>query len=189
MWGVIVEGTQTYPGVVEHINYITKHNKQVFFVYNAPVRRSALLFMLQSWHLAVNEEQIITAGSVAAHMIVNSANLWGVRYPFIYHLLEDINYLMDAEQIMLTTNIHKADLLLLTLYCDQTADLDLNQWDPVLETASIRKIPILGACPDIGIMQQGVYRYCAGYFAEKVKQWGERLSMQENLILLYTNVS
>ncbi|WCR57490.1 MAG: hypothetical protein PG979_001547 [Rickettsia asembonensis] len=35
LWGVIIEGGHTYPGVVENINKIIKR-KKVYFVSNAP---------------------------------------------------------------------------------------------------------------------------------------------------------
>ncbi|MDR0774229.1 MAG: TIGR01459 family HAD-type hydrolase, partial [Rickettsia sp.] len=36
LWGVVVEGNQIYPGVVDNINKILKQQKKVFFVTNAP---------------------------------------------------------------------------------------------------------------------------------------------------------
>ncbi len=172
VWGVIVEGDYNYPGVIDNINYLINNNKKVFFITNAPRSIAYLVTLLTSWGINVTSEMIISSGELAVNMIVNSKEIFGIQNPLIYHLKQENNDLIDAIKIPTTTDINEADILLLTLHYDEKENLNLDEFDNLLQTAIQRKIITICANPDLGIMQQGVYRYCAGYFAAKIKQFG-----------------
>lgn len=172
VWGVIVEGNYNYPGVVNNINHIIEKNKNIFFVTNAPRRTDYLLNKMKEWGVNATEEMIISSGELTIDMIVNSQKYLGIANPLVYHLKTDESDLMNKAKVPLTDDINKANILLLSLYCDEGESLDLDQYDEILRNAAERKITTICANPDLGLMQQGVYRYCAGYFADKVKIFG-----------------
>ncbi|XVN43423.1 MAG: TIGR01459 family HAD-type hydrolase [Candidatus Rickettsia vulgarisii] len=175
LWGVIVEGNHNYPGVVDNVNRIIEKNKNIFFVTNAPRSAEHLLGKMTEWGVKATKEMIVSSGELTVEMIVNIVNnekALGVQNPLVYHLKTDENDLIAKAELSITNDIDKANVLLLSLYCDEGKDLDLDKYDEILKKAAEKKILTLCANPDFGIMQQGVYRYCAGYFAAKVKQFG-----------------
>ena len=171
LWGVIIEGNATYPGVTDSINQLIQKNKKVFFVTNAPRNTNYLLGVITSWGINATPEMIISSGEVAIEMILNSEEKFGIQTPLIYHLGVKNNNLLELPSIQTTTNIHDANLVVLTLSWNE-GEINLDSFDDVIQNIIKRKILTICANPDMGIMQQNVYRYCAGYVAEKIKQLG-----------------
>jgi HAD superfamily hydrolase (TIGR01459 family) len=173
LWGVIIEGDQLYPGVVDVVNAVSA-NKQVFFVSNAPRSKLWSHKIITSWGIKTTPEMVITSGEVARQLLKNSTTTLGIELPVIYHLGADRNDDITQElNCQLTTEINDANILLLTIYRDEGEDT--NQFDRVLESAVSRKIISICANPDIIIPRQESYRYCAGYFAQKLEQLGGKV--------------
>ncbi|WP_342278803.1 TIGR01459 family HAD-type hydrolase [Candidatus Tisiphia endosymbiont of Myopa tessellatipennis] len=175
LWGVVVEGNQIYPGVVDNINKILKQQKKVFFVTNVPRNTFSLFTKINSWGINATKEMIISSGEVAIDMILESDKRFGIKNPIVYHLGQESNDLMEGLQTPTTTNINEANILLLTLYRDEEKNLNLDEFDDLLKTAVKRNMISICANPDLGIRQQGIQRYCAGYFAAKIKQFGSEV--------------
>ncbi len=172
LWGVVIEGNQIYPGVVDNINKILKYQKKVFFVTNAPRNTFFLFNKINSWGINATQEMIIGSGEVAIDMILESDKRFNIKNPTVYHLGQESNDLMAGLQTDITTNINEANIFLLTLYRDEGNNLDLNEFDDLLKTVVKKNIISICANPDLGLVQQGVHRYCAGYFAAKIQQFG-----------------
>lgn len=172
LWGVVVEGMVTYPGVVEQINDLIKHRK-VFFVSNAPRPNYKVLNTLRSFGLeSINQDMIITSGDVARSVVVESkVTLDKGDDIAVYHLGYDRN-----EEILHniphrdTSSLDEADILLLTLYRDDHENI--NEFDEILKEAARRNIIAICANPDTTIPKQNTLRYCSGYFAEKIENHG-----------------
>ncbi|WP_375326708.1 TIGR01459 family HAD-type hydrolase [Candidatus Tisiphia endosymbiont of Nemotelus uliginosus] len=175
LWGVVVEGSYNYPGVVDNVNHVINSGKKVIFVTNAPRNITHLLTKLTDWGINASKEMIISSGELAVNMILNSEEIFDINRPLVYHLGSHQSDLIDNLPISTTTSIHNADILLLTLHYDESTNFNLDEFDSLLQKAVNRKIVTICANPDLGIMQQGVYRYCAGYFAAKIKQFGGRV--------------
>ncbi|MBY0534147.1 MAG: TIGR01459 family HAD-type hydrolase, partial [Rickettsiaceae bacterium] len=70
LWGVIIEGGDTYPGIVEALNKIIK-KKDVIFLSNAPRPDFIVARNLRNWGiLDVTPEMVITSGDLARQLIV-----------------------------------------------------------------------------------------------------------------------
>ncbi|MCC8369321.1 MAG: TIGR01459 family HAD-type hydrolase [Rickettsia endosymbiont of Oxypoda opaca] len=171
LWGVVIEGQYTYPNVVDNINKIIASRK-VFFVSNAPRNTFFLLQMVKSWGLNATSEMIISSGEVAVDMILRSKEQFDIEKPVIYHLGYGENDIINGIQCPITNNIEEANILLLTLHRDEGENLDLDEFDDILKMSVKRGMINICANPDIGINQRGIYRYCAGYYAQKLKQFG-----------------
>jgi HAD superfamily hydrolase (TIGR01459 family) len=171
LWGVVIEGQYTYPHVVENINEIIAQ-KKVYFVTNAPRNIFSLLQMLRSWGVNATSEMIISSGELAVEMILESKERFGIEVPVVYHFGHEENDIISGIQCPITNNIEEANIMLMTVYRDESADLDLNEFDELLKTSI--KCDTINICanPDIGIRQQGIYRYCAGYYAQKLIEFG-----------------
>lgn len=175
LWGVIVEGGKTYPGVVDAINQmITKTD--IMFLTNAPRPAFKVAENLQNFGMSqVVEEMIVTSGDIARQMIQEHRVSLGGKVPTIYHLgadrNEDILIEFDNE---LTNDLGAADILLLSLYRDEHEDI--HEFDHLLEQAAQNR-DLLTICsnPDTTIPKHGTLRYCAGYFASIIEKFGGKV--------------
>ncbi|ABE05077.1 HAD family hydrolase [Rickettsia bellii] len=174
LWGVVVEGGHTYPNVVQNINKIIEQ-KKVYFVTNAPRNIFSLHQTLKSWGLNAKPEMIINSGEVAVQMILESKERFGIEKPIIYHLGHLENDIINGIQCPITDDIQKANILLMTIYRDESKNLDLNEFDELFKIVVERKIVNICANPDLGINQHGIYRYCSGYYAQKIIQLGGKV--------------
>ncbi|ABV75173.1 HAD-superfamily subfamily IIA hydrolase [Rickettsia akari str. Hartford] len=174
LWGVIIEGGHTYQGVVENINKIIKQ-KKVYFVTNAPRNIFSLHQTIKSWGVNVLPEMIISSGEIAVQMILESKERFGITKPVIYHLGHLENDIINGIQCPITDDINEANIFLMTIYRDENKNLDLNEFDELFKIVVQRKMVNICANPDLGINQHGVYRYCSGYYAEKIKHLGGKV--------------
>ena len=170
IWGVICQGADCYPGVVDSLNWIAKQ-KPLCFVSNAPRLKTGLKARLEGFGIAVNEDMIYSSGEAAAIMISNSAQYLDIAVPKIYHLTND-----TFKDIYQSTNWHfvdrisEANILLVTAQMQEGEDL--TQHDALLEEAS--KLGLLCICPNPDtIIPSGDSRtYCPGFI---VKNYNGRL--------------
>ena len=175
LWGVIVEGDKTYPGIIDTINrMITKTD--IMFLTNTPRPAFKVVENLQNFGMSqVVEEMIVTSGDIARQMIQAHRLSLDGKVPTIYHLgadrNEDILIEFDNE---LTNDLGVADILLLSLYRDEHEDI--HEFDHLLEQAAQNR-DLLTICsnPDITIPKHGTLRYCAGYFASIIEKFGGKV--------------
>ncbi|ROT47603.1 TIGR01459 family HAD-type hydrolase [Candidatus Cardinium hertigii] len=172
IWGVIIEAGQFRASVAHNITAMIECGDKVFFVTNAPRTAAFLQVTLQACGIPATKEMIVSSGEVALHMLQQSAELLGIPTPLIYHLGRANNNLIDNCSVATTRNIYEANLVLLTLFCEENEEEILAETEDILAIIAQRKILTLCANPDHGLMQADTYRYCAGYFAEKIKQQG-----------------
>jgi HAD superfamily hydrolase (TIGR01459 family) len=173
LWGVIVEGTEVYPGVVDVINQISKQRK-VFFVSNAPRPKLASFERLKSWGLELTQDAVFTSGELAREMMLASEKRLNISSPVVYHLGADRNSeILEGLDLSVTEYIARANILLLTLYRDEGNDL--TEFDDLLRDAAKKHVVCICANPDTIIPNLGKNRYCSGYFAQKFEDFGGRV--------------
>jgi HAD superfamily hydrolase (TIGR01459 family) len=172
LWGVIIEGDNTYPGVVEAINSMISRTN-IMFLTNAPRPNFKVAENLRKWGITnAMEEMVVTSGDIARQMIqAHHSNLEG-KIPKIYHLGEDRNedILLNFKH-ELTQELSSADILLLSLYRDDHEDIE--EFNKILKQAALKKdLLTLSSNPDTTIPKHGTTPYCAGYFAEIIEKFG-----------------
>jgi len=170
IWGVITDGEMPYEGVTDIINKIMEE-KKVFFVSNAPRTSLSIYEKIKKWKINVSPEMIITSGEIARRMINESEGNFNIIDPVIYHLGHDRNNnIMSGMTHNVTTNIHEANIMLMTYYRDEGENLE--ELNDLLKNAA--KLNIINICanPDIIAPNLGKSRYCSGYFAAKLEEYG-----------------
>ncbi len=172
LWGVIIEGGDTYHGVVDAVNEIMI-KKEVVFLSNAPRPDFIVARNLGNWGLCnVTPEHVLTSGDIARRLVKEHRLKLSGKVPVVYHLGADRNddILIDIEH-EITEDIDQADILLLSLYRDDHEDI--TEFDDLLKRAA-KKTGLLTLCsnPDTTIPKHGIVRYCAGYFAEIIEKFG-----------------
>ncbi len=170
LWGVVNEGDSPYLKVIDTINKILE-TKQILFVTNAPRPNSVIYRRLKNWGVNLSPEMIITSGEIAGQLIKGSQTNFNISDPIIYHLGSDRN--QDIETILnhkITTNIHEANIMLMT--CSRNGSEDLEEFDHLLKLATELDIINICANPDIMSPNLGVTTYCSGYFASRLENFG-----------------
>ena len=172
LWGVIIEGEETYLGVVDAVNEIME-KKRVVFLSNAPRPNFIVARNLNNRGLRnVGPDNVLTSGDIARRMVEERKLSIGKKSPLVYHLGADRNdeILIEIEH-ELTEDIDKADILLMSLYRDDHENI--NEFDDLLKKAA-KSTEMLTLCsnPDTTIPKHGVLRYCAGHFAGIIEKFG-----------------
>lgn len=172
LWGVIVEGEYTYPGVVDVINSILP-NKQVYFVSNAPRPAVKSFEIIRSWGVNASLQNVMTSGEVARRLIIDKLLCQSSKLS-VFHLGADRNTdILSGINLDTTDNILKANILLLTLYRDYWEDL--NAFDDLFKQVSGLDILTICVNPDTIIKYRDNFRYNAGYFANKLENFGHKV--------------
>ena len=171
LWGVIIEGDITYPGVVEQINKIIEQ-KKVYFVSNAPRPGYIVLKNLINYGFKnISEEMIITSGDVSRSIIETLKVERASDTINIFHLGADRNEdILHNIKHKLVDTLNETDILLLSLYLDEHENI--NQFDQLLQDAASKNILTICANPDTTIPKHGITRYCAGHFASIIENYG-----------------
>lgn len=170
LWGVVIEGVETYPGVVDTINNIMKQ-KDVAFITNSPRLVANITNHMNNFGLNCSEDQMFTSGQFAKHLLETNKII--DETPSLYHVNTG-NYPSAIEYGMnLTQNLEEANILLLTCQLDEGEDLTM--FNSILEKAV--KLNLICVCsnPDTIIPNRGKLRYCPGYFAEIYSNMGGRV--------------
>jgi HAD superfamily hydrolase (TIGR01459 family) len=170
IWGVIGEET-CYPDVIRLLNEFVERGKKFYFVSNAPRLRQTVEKKLLKWSIPVVLEQVVTSGEIFRDMIRNSGKHFGISDPLLYHLGADRNNEIASDlPCRITDKLTDANLLLLSLYRDEGEDLQ--QFDELLNSSVRMGVKCICTNPDIVVPNEGILRYCAGFFADKIKSLG-----------------
>jgi HAD superfamily hydrolase (TIGR01459 family) len=195
MWGVMIEGGETYEGVVEAINALAE-NKKVLFLTNAPRPNNIIADNLVRWGMKnITHERVFTSGDIA-RSIIKEKFLDENIIPKIMHLGQDRNdQILHNINYIPVDNANNADILLLSLYKDEHENI--HEYDKLLQEATQNKnLLTICANPDTIVPNKGVQRYCAGYFAEIVEKAGGEVTytgkpkreIYDKILALYPDV-
>lgn len=178
IWGVIIEAGVAYPNVVDFLNKFSKNNK-VLYLTNSPRPEPQVQETLSALGVKnLQTESIFTSGAFAAEMLSNAKENFGIDDPIIFHLGNEQNPMLTSHirgKFQITETPDKANIILLSLYRDEGENL--TEFDEFLKNIAVRK-HIVNVCmnPDTVVPAgQGHIRYCSGYFAEKIENFGGKV--------------
>ncbi len=111
LWGVVHDGTQLYPGVLNTLKHINKSGKRVIFLSNAPRRADAVASVLNQ--LGIGRElyaHIVSSGEVGYNWLREGNAPWGRRF-YMIAAQKDMDLLkgLDFEEVH---KIEDADFIL-----------------------------------------------------------------------------
>ncbi|MES2214980.1 MAG: TIGR01459 family HAD-type hydrolase [Pseudomonadota bacterium] len=165
LWGVLVEGTDLYPGVSDAINKLMQ-TKTVLFVSNSPRLKVDIAKRMQDYGINATPEQFFTSGQMAYDLLHNKQD--------IYYLANGNDYSLLPAGSTTTSDISKASVILLAAQLD--AEEDLEMFTPLFKEAVDLNIPCICANPDKIIPNKGKLRYCPGFFAEGYEEMGGKVT-------------
>lgn len=172
LWGVVHNGYEPYPGVLAFLETLTRLNKAIIFVSNAPRPAPILIQKLTSFGINVTPDMMLTSGDLVREQLQTFSDpVFKKLGRKFYHLGANRNQdILAGLSVKVVNDLNNADFVLLTAFMD--IGEDLNQYDDFLKSIVSLKLPVICANPDKEIMNGDKVRYCAGVLAEKIENLG-----------------
>lgn len=177
IWGVIHDGSELYPGVVEAISHLRQKNKKICFLSNAPRRASKVAEVLKKLGIAENLYDFIITSGEANYLDLkknqeNGFKNFGKNYLYIgpnkdLGLLDGLNYNMVSEA-------KNADFVLATGFDNDNSTI--NEKLPQIIDAKNFNLPLICVNPDLIVVRQSGHEVlCAGVIAKEYEKMGGKV--------------
>ncbi|MGN0904135.1 MAG: TIGR01459 family HAD-type hydrolase [Alphaproteobacteria bacterium] len=173
LWGVIHEERHLCFGVFNALSQLNDLGKQVIFLSNSPYRISDVVRNLEKMGVKRHMYRgVLTAGEVIYHELRTRSD------PFFsnlgrkcFHLGPDCFWKPYAELGYIPVpNIDEADFIFATGTFG-TGD-SLEKYEPFFKVCLSRRLPMICACPDPYVLQDGVPHLAAGALAAQYQNVG-----------------
>jgi HAD superfamily hydrolase (TIGR01459 family) len=185
IWGVIHDGSQAYPGVLEQMKYLRSLNKKVCFLSNAPRRAKKAAEMLKKFGIDESFYDFIMTSGEATFLFLqeykhNSAKLeqviGNVTNSFHYYYIgpdKDAD-LLNGLGYSATDDAAKADFVVATGF---NHDLSVPEEKlPQLKEAIKNNLTMICVNPDLIVVKQnGNELICAGILALEYQKMGGKV--------------
>lgn len=172
LWGVIHDGNDLYPGVVEKISQLRQKNKKICFLSNAPRRASKAAEVLTRLGITKDLYDFIVTSGEAAYFDLkknqeNGFKDFGKNYLYIGPK-KDLN-LLDGLDYKMVQQAKDADFAITTGFDDDNSTIDEKL--PQLIDAKNYNLPLICANPDfIVVRQNGKEALCAGILGKEYEK-------------------
>jgi HAD superfamily hydrolase (TIGR01459 family) len=172
LWGVIHDGNDLYPGVVEKISQLRQKNKKICFLSNAPRRAYKAAEVLTRLGITKDLYDFIVTSGEAAYFDLkknqeNGFKTFGKNYLYIGPK-KDLN-LLDGLDYKMVQQAKDADFAITTGFDDDNSTIDEKL--PQLIDAKNYNLPLICANPDfIVVRQNGKEVLCAGILGKEYEK-------------------
>ena len=174
VWGVIHDGSNTYPQAVETFEYLNKIGKKVCLLSNAPRRASKVAELLSHFGVTPNLYDFILTSGEATYLDLhqnqqNNFTNFGKNY-FYIGPQKDIDLLngLDYQRV---EDPSKAHFALTTGFENENSKI--SEKLPLAIQANKFKLPMLCVNPDLIVVKQnGIEMICAGALALEYQKIG-----------------
>lgn len=173
LWGVLHDGVAAYPGAIDCMRRLRERGKRIAILSNAPrrtadvARRSAELGILPELYDIIHS----SGEETWLHLAERPDDFHRGLGRAAYHLgPERDRGLLEGLDLAETTQIGKATFLLNT--GAHLAQSEVADYEPVLEPAARRGLPMVCANPDLEVIRGGVREICAGMLALRYEELG-----------------
>ena len=176
LWGVLHDGTAPFPGVVDALTRLKRAGKRLAVLSNAP-RRAALV------EARMNEigiarglyDHVHSSGEEAwQHLKRRDDPFYAALGTRCYHIgpARDDN-MLEGAALERVAEIADAEFILNTGPSDW--DETVEQYEPLLQAARARDLPMICANPDLVVIHQGRRSICAGAVAQRYETLGGKV--------------
>ncbi|WP_424811470.1 TIGR01459 family HAD-type hydrolase [Roseococcus sp. YIM B11640] len=175
LWGVIHDGKEPYPGVVDALGELKARGKRIVFLTNAPRRSWFIQGMLDRMEIPRSHyDGIMSSGEVTWRWLKDRELPWFAKLGRkAFHLgpERDLSVVEDGAAELVATP-QEADFLLNTGPDPERGPKSVEPYRPVLEECFQAGLPMVCVNPDRAVMVGGDRLLCAGAFADIYSEWG-----------------
>ena len=174
LWGVIHDGRQVYPGVLDCLERLRRDGRRVVLLSNAP--RSAERVMSALGGMGIGNEHVdglVTSGDVTLEALRDRGDAWHAALGhFFLHLGPARDWgMLHCTRYREVAGLEEADFLLLTgLYDDDSESVA--DYRGFFQAALRRSLPMVCANPDLSVMRGPRTVPCAGSLALAYEEMG-----------------
>ncbi len=174
LWGVIHDGSNLYPGVLECLLELRKKNKQIIFLSNAPRRAFKAQIVLERLNIKKElYDHIVTSGEITYNYIEKFDHNLGTKF-MILGPDKDDDILAGVPNHNQVTQIKDADFVVITGFDNDNSTLE----ELIPQISEIKKynLPCICANPDIEVVKiDGTRALCAGVIAKYYEEIGGKV--------------
>ncbi|CAA7619392.1 TIGR01459 family HAD-type hydrolase [Magnetospirillum sp. UT-4] len=178
LWGVIHDGVVAYAGAGETLRAIRAAGKRTLLLSNAPRRGATLVEQLSRLGLPRHLYDEVLSSGDAVHLELErrSDPFFADLGRRLYHMGPERDTSVFDGLDYRSVGIDEADFIV------NTGPVDLEEtiaeYQPVLDRAIARRLPMVCANPDHVVMRQGRAIMCAGAIASHYQAMGGRVAMR-----------
>ncbi len=170
LWGVIHNGINIFPGIIELLKRLKEEDKQVIFVTNAPRRSEVIRLQLQDFGISSNLFSFVISSGEISWLRMNEIikhkklnNCFHIGPPRDDHLTEEL-------KIKIVNEPKYTDFILNTGPWGENDSLD--NYKEILFELSKTKPLMICANPDKKVIRGEKFMICAGLLAEYYEKLG-----------------
>ncbi len=177
IWGVIHDGTQIYPNVIETLDFLRSQNKKICFLSNAPRRSSKVAAVLKNMGITENLYDFILTSGEATFIELkknqeNNFKHFGKKY-FYIGPQKDID-LLEGLDYTLVESASEADFAITTGFDNEYSTLE--EKFSQIEEAKKANLELICVNPDLIVVKQsGLEMICAGVIAKEYQRIGGKV--------------
>jgi HAD superfamily hydrolase (TIGR01459 family) len=176
LWGVLHDGSAPLPGVVDALTRLKDQGKQLAVLSNAPRRAALVEARMNEIGLARGLYDFVHSSGEDAwqHLQRRDDAFYAGLGRRCYHIgpRRDDN-MLEGVALERVADIALAEFILNTGPGDW--DETVAQYEPLLQAAKARDLPMVCANPDLVVVSQGKRAICAGAVAERYAALGGRV--------------
>ncbi len=174
IWGVLHDGTELYPNVINVFKKLQEGGKKVFLLSNAPRRASKAQQALDSFGITQDlYESILTSGEATYKLLAENQKSGFNKFSSKYYYIgpeKDID-LLNGLDYTIGSDASECGFALVTGYDHENSTLDEKDRD--LESIITHKLPMICVNPDMIVVKKtGKMQYCAGNIAKRYQELG-----------------
>ncbi len=171
LWGVIHDGYQLFPNVLNALKKISEAQKEIIFLSNSPRRSSILAKNLDELQIPETLYKALYSSGEDAYRALSQPrkapydHLGFKAYALSQPIHQSLYYDLDLETV---ESIEDADFILNT----GPQNFKVQEYQDVLQQALPLKLPMVCVNPDISVVHGGKLTLCAGALAEAYEKMG-----------------
>lgn len=174
LWGVVHNGLEPYPGVLDCMAKLRENGRQILLLSNAPRTNNFVQDFLEN--IGVNRETydlILTSGDMTRLVLEDQRfdYLKGGKKSFYQFGAARDKGLEDGLNYEKVSQLKDADFLICTGLADDETETP-ETYRQILEEAATYKLPMICANPDLTVMRGENMHYCAGALAQLYETLG-----------------
>ncbi|EME68917.1 HAD family sugar phosphatase [Paramagnetospirillum caucaseum] len=172
LWGVIHDGVEAYPGVAGTLAALRTAGKRTIMLSNAPRRATALIEQLTRLGIARDLYDEVLSSGEAVHLELERRGdpVFAALGDKLYHLGPERDRNVYESLPYRSVDLESADFVL------NTGPVEVSEtvadYQPVLDRALARRLPMVSANPDHVVIRQGKRITCAGAIADRYADMG-----------------